>query len=177
MLMNAERILYCAQMCPPARFTKPHTFQLIKCSALIKFNYGRCGSESVSFTMVECVVLIWLTKNTLVRNNISVDLHLSQTAQIPPFLHGCIHALHKPALSLWLFCPAARRSFTSGSEGLKLNSDSYWLSSFPPCNPPADCGPIPCERQMWSSSQTVPTRSLTPSVSKHVCLVSRCIAV
>lgn len=96
------------------------------------------------------------------------------TSSILPLFHGYVHSLQNPTcLSGFSGLPLGSRFYLGVGE-VKVELAFVLTPSFPPCNPPTVCGPIPCERQMWGSSQAVPTRSLTPSVSKHVCSVSRC---
>lgn len=159
----------CAQIGLLPCVSTPHTSQLIKCSVLIKFNYRRCVWIMCHIQLQSVCFIILIKQIHSSENELQLWFHLSCTVAL-------IHFILQPVLSLWFFCPAARLSSTPRSERLKLNWDSYRLPFFHRVIPLTVCGPIPCERQMWSSFQTVPTRSLTPSVSKHVCLVSRCIA-
>lgn len=104
MLMNTEAMLY----------ENPHTLRLIKWSAFIWCNYGRC----VSF------IAVGLTKPRA--------LHLGRTAQAqscPSCMGTFIHFKTRPVSPAFLACRSAL-VFTRGSARLKLNSPSYWLPLF-----------------------------------------------
>lgn len=118
-------------MCLLVCFTKPHTFQLVKCSVLIKFNYSRCVWKvchvhwwNVCFIGLINQIHTW----EHVRNNVASR---SECTSFPsPFLHGCIHFFHKRTCLSGFAATQLGSLLPLGQERLKLNSDSYWLPLF-----------------------------------------------